>query len=160
MTIIAYKAGKIAGDRAIFARDILVGASTKVVSAFDGTLIGAAGESVICNAFASYAAAIGERAFDKSAKMIAHEADERNSTGLVVTKDGRLRLYELKTGLFDNIDVYPFFAIGSGSEFAMGAMAQGASAVDAALIACRLSVYCGGGVDWLDHDGNGGRIDG
>jgi ATP-dependent protease HslVU (ClpYQ) peptidase subunit len=40
-----------------------------------------------------------------------------------------------------------FFAWGSGSDFAMGAMATGASAVEAVRIASRFSADCGLGID-------------
>lgn len=41
----------------------------------------------------------------------------------------------------------PFFAWGSGRDFAMGALAAGASARRAVEIASRFNVYCGLGVD-------------
>ena len=41
----------------------------------------------------------------------------------------------------------PFAAWGSGRDFALGAMAHGASARQAVEIACRLSVFCGMGAD-------------
>ena len=41
----------------------------------------------------------------------------------------------------------PFMAWGSGRDFAMGAMARGATAREAVEIACRFSIYCGLGID-------------
>ena len=41
----------------------------------------------------------------------------------------------------------PFFAVGSGAEYALGAMAQGASAKEAVLIASRFDPATGNGVD-------------
>lgn len=41
----------------------------------------------------------------------------------------------------------PFMAWGSGQDFAMGAMAMGATAKEAVEIACRFSVNCGYGVE-------------
>lgn len=43
--------------------------------------------------------------------------------------------------------IEPFFAWGSGRDYALGAMAAGASAKQAVLIASRYSVGCGMGVD-------------
>lgn len=40
-----------------------------------------------------------------------------------------------------------FFAVGSGGEFAMGAMAAGANARKAVSIACQLDYYTGKGID-------------
>lgn len=42
---------------------------------------------------------------------------------------------------------FPFFAIGSGSDYAMGAMAAGATAAEAVEIAARFDKDTGGGVD-------------
>lgn len=41
----------------------------------------------------------------------------------------------------------PFFAIGSGSKYALGAMAHGATAFEAARVACELDCSCGNGFD-------------
>jgi len=44
-----------------------------------------------------------------------------------------------------------FHAWGSGRDFAIGAMAAGAKAVQAVEVACEYSVFCGGShVDWID----------
>lgn len=40
-----------------------------------------------------------------------------------------------------------FMAWGAGRDFAMGAMAMGATAEQAVEVACRLSIYCGMGID-------------
>lgn len=42
----------------------------------------------------------------------------------------------------------PFFATGSGSPYAMGAMARGATAIEAVEIANQWDTGCGRGVDW------------
>lgn len=41
----------------------------------------------------------------------------------------------------------PFMAWGSGRDYALGAMARGATAREAVEIACRFSIYCGLGID-------------
>lgn len=46
--------------------------------------------------------------------------------------------------------VLPPFAIGSGADYAMGAMRHGASPRQAAEIACELCISCGGPVQVLD----------
>ena len=46
----------------------------------------------------------------------------------------------------------PFFAEGSGRDFAYGALAMGADAVRAVEIACQYDTTCGGGVDVLTFD--------
>jgi 20S proteasome alpha/beta subunit len=44
----------------------------------------------------------------------------------------------------------PFMAWGCGREFALGAMAMGATARKAVEVACRFNVYCGNGIDAFD----------
>ena len=44
----------------------------------------------------------------------------------------------------------PFMAWGCGREFALGAMAMGATAREAVEVACRFNVYCGNGIDAFD----------
>jgi ATP-dependent protease HslVU (ClpYQ) peptidase subunit len=44
----------------------------------------------------------------------------------------------------------PFMAWGSGRDFALGAMAMGATAREAVAVACRFNVYCGNGIDAFD----------
>jgi len=61
---------------------------------------------------------------------------------LIIPLDGRLRLlYSDGRGLF--LDK-PFYAIGSGSDYAMGAMAHGASAEEAVRIAAVFDTATGG----------------
>lgn len=45
----------------------------------------------------------------------------------------------------------PFFAVGSGCDFALGAMAVGADAVQAAAAACELDTVCGAPVARVEH---------
>ncbi len=67
---------------------------------------------------------------------------------LVMSKRDGLTYYS------DNVPyplvVLPPFAIGSGADYAMGAMKHGASPRQAAEIACELCVSCGGPVQVLD----------
>ena len=44
------------------------------------------------------------------------------------------------------------FSIGSGRDFALGAMASGANAIQAVHIASRFESGCGLGVDWMSHN--------
>ncbi len=46
----------------------------------------------------------------------------------------------------------PFWAIGSGTDYALGAMAAGKDAIQAVEIAITLDVHSGNGVDWLYFD--------
>lgn len=66
-------------------------------------------------------------------------------TRLVVASEGRLFEYEQEPYLEEIVE--PFFAFGAGRDFAMGALAAGASARQAVEIACRWSDSCGLGID-------------
>lgn len=61
---------------------------------------------------------------------------------LVAPPHGHLQLWDYNGGCEPVI--LPFFAIGAGSEFAMGAMSAGASAREAVAIAIKWSEHCGG----------------
>lgn len=64
---------------------------------------------------------------------------------LIVATQGRVEFYErhpLPIRVYD-----PFMAWGSGQDFAMGALAMGATAKEAVEVASRFSVNCGCGVE-------------
>lgn len=63
---------------------------------------------------------------------------------LIVFREGELFFFEQEPIA---IPVYaPYVAFGSGRDFALGAMAVGADAVDAVAAACKHSVECGGAI--------------
>lgn len=69
-------------------------------------------------------------------------------TLLVIDPEGRMSLYS-------HAKPYPGpvkapFAMGSGGEYALGAMYAGAPPVEAVEIACKLSVHCGGEITVFD----------
>lgn len=72
---------------------------------------------------------------------------------LVVVKDRRLSWYETSRFPSENMD--RFNAFGNGRDFALGAMAHGASAEQAVRITCAICNSCGLGVSVYDsftHD--------
>jgi ATP-dependent protease HslVU (ClpYQ) peptidase subunit len=78
---------------------------------------------------------------------------DRSSWSLLVIDRGdqgeiRMRYYS-SSAPYPDI-VRPPFAIGSGADFAQGAMHAGRSAREAVDIACKLSVWCGGEVRSVD----------
>lgn len=58
--------------------------------------------------------------------------------------------YSYERQPFKQIVEDPFMAWGSGRDFALGAMAMGATAREAVEIASRFNVYCGNGIDAFD----------
>lgn len=77
---------------------------------------------------------------------------EQYAVGLLVKPDGALLQY----GAHPHPTIFPpqKFAIGSGREFAMGAMAMGADAAKAVDVASQLCAYCGGGVNTMTFEAN------
>lgn len=65
---------------------------------------------------------------------------------IVVSRRGGLKFYEMEPVAQRYRDA-PYAAFGSGRDFALGALAMGATAEQAAEVACRFCVTCGGGVD-------------
>lgn len=66
-------------------------------------------------------------------------------------------MIEVSTGKCWNLDgslwmpvTEPYFAIGSGRDYAMGAMAMEASAIEAINVAAKHDAYTGGEVRWVD----------
>lgn len=68
----------------------------------------------------------------------------RKGEGLVLSEDGKLWTFSNASNWF-RID-QDYYAIGSGMNFAMGAMADGASAYDAVKIAAKLDPSTGMGI--------------
>lgn len=54
---------------------------------------------------------------------------------------------------------FPYFATGSGYAIALGALFQGATAIEAVRAAARHDTTTRLPIDWLDMHGNGGRVE-
>ena len=84
----------------------------------------------------------------KTAKFPDRQRDKDNrSTILVVSQHGELMYF-----LDSPVPMLPeqnLFTLGSGGEYAMGAMKMGASAIEAVKIACECDCYSGNGIDFL-----------
>lgn len=76
------------------------------------------------------------------------QEDKDDWTRLIVASKAGVYCYERHPRREEQID--PFLAWGSGRDFAMGAMAQGASAARAVEVASQYSVGCGMGVDVME----------
>jgi hypothetical protein len=68
----------------------------------------------------------------------------------VINRNGVIRKFEDEPFALEYTDT--IFAEGGGRDFAYGAMAMGATAVQAVEIANRYDLYCGGGVDSLSFN--------
>jgi hypothetical protein len=78
------------------------------------------------------------------------QEDKDDWARLIVVADGRVMVYERHPIAFPVED--PFMAWGSGRDYAMGAMARGATAREAVEIAMRFDHHCGMGIDEVRFD--------
>lgn len=145
MTTIAYRDGIMAADsRGYAGRNLPLGIKTKIRRLDDGTLIGCSSsepgqpEAVMD----WYAQGCVARPVFKEAKF----------TLLVVKPDGSAFYAESEFYLSGPCRA-PFYAIGSGEQYAHGAMEFGATAHQAVQIATRCDVWSDVPVTVLQHDG-------
>ena len=101
------------------------------------TLVGCAGPSELCQRFISWRT--------KGSKRPVWGLNEPFEA-LVLDKTG---LYVYYTSCTPDRVNLPYFAIGSGRQYAMGALAQGASAEQAVEIACKFDPYSKSPVELL-----------
>lgn len=67
--------------------------------------------------------------------------------GIIINPDGDIAILD-PTGYPMEIEA-PFHTLGSGGEIAFGALAHGATAIEAVKIAIKYETGCGGKVVWL-----------
>lgn len=140
MTTIAYRKGVLAADTRMIQGSAIIGNVTKIVRRDDGALAGGAGDLAWVQAF--------HRWF-----MAGEEGDppilEDGSKGLIVRRRKPVEMFE-PGGTVEWKP--PYLAIGSGKEFALGAMFAGASAIEAIKAAMAFDPGTGGEVMVLTHD--------
>jgi 20S proteasome alpha/beta subunit len=135
VTTIAYRDGVLVADSLCTSEGTVVGSAQKALR-LGSLLCGAAGAIGVANAFFDWLKA-GAR--DSHPDM--GGANGADGTGLVIMPDGLIVTFD-KYGV-DRIRA-PFHAIGSGARIAMGAMAVGATALEAVQAAVALDVWTGG----------------
>ena len=141
MTTIAYKNGYLAFDgRLVSGGSVVTDSNIKGIKTKD-YLIAAAGHAGLCDAFLEW----GQNDFKqtltpKCENSLVAEAD---FTGIKIDKDGHVVIYD--ENFFPiTVGTIEQYAIGSGGELAMGAMAMGATAKQAIEIAAKYDVNTGG----------------
>lgn len=160
MTTIAYKDGIMAADTASSSSDvILTRRMQKLFTLSSGAILGMAGEADSRSLRALLDNVKFEREFPSSHELKALEQDYAALLVLPSRRGEKGGLF--KIGVYSpdkdrdewTAEVIPRIfesaALGSGREFALGAMAHGADAIGAVKIASSFDVYSGGGVQWL-----------
>jgi ATP-dependent protease HslVU (ClpYQ) peptidase subunit len=140
VTTIAYKDGVLAADRQSNWGGGKAGFVRKIGRNKAGDLIGLTGDCASCATFLTWFEA-GEQGEAPPMKV-----EDDDSFAMIARAGGALMLRSNR-GVVE-LDA-PYFAMGSGREYALGAMAHGAGAAAAVDIACRLDNSSGGGVDVL-----------
>ena len=142
MTTVCYKGGVMAADKQATSSGCKHGKMTKIFK-INGHLVGVAGDGHACMEMIRW--------FTNGAKeedFPEIQKDEDNGMLMVVTPAGKIQFYE-KSYLpieYEN----DFAAMGSGRDWALGAMVCGKSAIEAVDIACQFDIYSGNGVNWLN----------
>jgi len=137
MTTVAYKNGEMAADsRSYTGGKITAGMKQKIHRLKDGSLFGASSSKVgLCDKFRR----------DTEERGVEGVYDETMCQGLLVTPGGEIYIFNDGVAWSGPCRAL-FTAIGSGEEFAMGAMAAGATPAEAVRIACELDNWSGGEV--------------
>lgn len=134
MTCIAFRAGVMAADSLVLLRDVDMGPHTKVFRGPDGSLLAAAGTSYACELLG--------KAHECGEKVPSEALKDASVSALVAKPDGRL--YHI-TDTDPALEIHrEWFAQGSGADYALGAMAVGATAEEAVAAAIACSNTCGG----------------
>lgn len=144
MTTIAWKSGHMAADTQMTIGNCSM--QTEKVYGIPGLgVIGIAGAGSIMSRVLEWWA----NGCEGEAPKLTEEERNRDLTcgALLATSTG---VFILEDGIYPNVVKQDYVAIGSGSDFAMAAMAMGKSAEEAIREAMRHDIYTGGNVDVID----------
>lgn len=142
MTVIVWDGVTLAADKQATQSDL--GRKVKKIRRIRGNLVGVSGQWDLAQEMFDW--------FAQGAKREAWPATQRTDDKwvglLVITPRRRILKYESSPIPID-FTVERRYAFGSGRDFAYGAMAMGASAREAVLVASKYDINCGMGVDTL-----------
>lgn len=143
MTTIAYKNGVLAADsRAYSGQRMPIGEKDKIHRLRDGSIFGVSTASVGGDALVRAWIEDGCRPADKDQPI------PGDFVLILVKPNGELFYAKDNLSLTGPLDA-PYIAVGTGAEYAMGAMEMGADACTAVEVATRLDPFSGGTVSTL-----------
>lgn len=132
MTTIAYRDGVLAADTRAYSGDARpLGQKSKIERLEDGTLIG------VSSSIAGGGETVRRWYADQRPSDIELPS---NFTMIAISREGEV-FFAKDTPHVSGPLTAPYFAIGSGADFALGALETGVSAKGAVLLACRLDVW-------------------
>ncbi len=143
MTTIAYRDGVLAADTRATSGDVIVGSSALKIAKRGRVMAAASGTSAYARRFMDWF-----RSGMKGDPPPSIDPNDHDTFcwGLLVTGDDRRVLLQQPGWI---VERGPYFAMGSGRDFALGAMAHGASAEEAVRAAIAHDVYSGGDITVL-----------
>jgi len=148
MTVIAYRDGVMACDSCWNDRGTIDTLGNKIVRLKSGALLGQSGDNDVRELIGLLQHVKTPQTLPSRSQLIALRAD---FDGLLVFKKNRIFRIATTCKLIETLEEEdigvweisrPFAAIGSGGDFALGALAAGKSAREAAALACRFNINC------------------
>jgi ATP-dependent protease HslVU (ClpYQ) peptidase subunit len=155
MTIIALRNGVLATDTAVYRSDIRVGTKEKVfrVKSRDGVVLGyvtGSGSMSIIEAFAGHCQGKVDELSSGRALQPPPYPDMSEATGILIGGHKRWGIWIAEKGGFFRAPKAEFYAWGSGSGFAFGAMYSQSTSVNAVAAAIAFDPWCGGEIKHYD----------
>lgn len=145
MTVIAFDGHTLAADRMAAVGSSTNASMSKIYHLKNGDYAAAAGRAAEAVLMIKW---IDEGAVYEDYPL----AGEPDSTVIVISKDGVLKQYD---GPVPLVLTGPFYAIGSGREYALAAMYLGHDARKAVEVANALCMDCGNGIDSVTLESRG-----
>lgn len=146
MTTIAYRDGVLAADTQVNNDGVRVGTVQKVHRRADGHMAAGSGDFSYTQRFIAWFLA-GEQG---DPPLPCRDGDQRDEgQGFIFRPSGEIVCFE---GSGPNTLTAPYWAQGSGRDFALGAMAHGAAAEEAVRAAMRHDVWTGGEITVLRRE--------
>lgn len=145
MSVIAYRDGVLAADTATTFGAYLIRRDLPKIVEQDGRLAAAAGDAAYCARFLEWFRS-GAKPWD-APKQTEYPGYDGPDEAFIVERDKSLTIFGTRGCFPANGSRY--HAIGSGAQFAMGAMHYGASAVEAVRAGMELDANSGGDITVL-----------
>lgn len=141
MTAICYKDGILAADTAVYADRSLFGYTQKIFIYNKYIVYGCSGHNADVYRFKRWLATEDPERYDVEKGFSAIVIDNGGDTPIIRVFDYRGENTQIKA---------KFFAIGCGQHICTGAMAAGATAIEAVVIATKYDDACGGDIHYID----------
>lgn len=138
MTVVCYKDGVMAADSNVVYGNLIIGSAQKVLKTDDGFLVGGSGN------LANLAMFFDWFQNEDEGKPSLDELKLEDIDVITVDPDGNVFIID-SSGWPMEIKA-DYYVSGTGSQIAMGAMAQGATAIQAVELACKFVPGCGGDI--------------